>query len=133
MNTHHSSPITIKAGDYNRLMALVESADSAAAQALEQELARSEIVPDAAFPSTIVAMDSQVTFVDLDTGEETTVTLVFPRNADVAAMRISILSPVGSALIGLSVGGIIHWPLPGGKVRNLQVIGVAQMQDEHHG
>lgn len=129
MNTTHSSPIAIKTGDYNRLMTLVENADSAAAQALEQELARAEIVPDAAFPPTVVAMDSRVTFVDLDTGDTTTVTLVYPRNADVAAMKISILSPVGSALIGLSIGGIIHWPLPGGKVRNLQVTGVSRSED----
>lgn len=118
------SPITVKESDYSKLMSLIEKTDDASSEALDIELARAEIVSDARFPDTIVAMGSAVTFADLDNGEETRVTLVFPHETDVAAMKISVLSPVGSALIGLAKGGVIDWKLPSGKVRRLQVVNV---------
>ncbi|MGD9659739.1 MAG: nucleoside diphosphate kinase regulator [Porticoccaceae bacterium] len=118
------SPITVKESDYSKLMSLIEKTDDASSEALDIELARAEIVSDARFPDTIVAMGSTVTFADLDNGEETRVTLVFPHETDVAAMKISVLSPVGSALIGLAKGGVIDWKLPSGKVRRLQVVNV---------
>jgi regulator of nucleoside diphosphate kinase len=62
----------------------------------------------------------------LDTGEKSTVCLVYPLDANIEEMKISILSPVGMALIGLRVGGKIDWPLPGGNIKNLQVIAVSQ-------
>jgi len=124
MNTMPNPSLTVSEGDYGRLMALIEDSDTPAAAALEQELARAEIVADDT-PAGAVAMHSRVTFSDLDSGAETTVTLVYPREADVDALRISVLSPVGSALIGLPVGGVIDWPLPGGRVRRLRVVAVA--------
>lgn len=118
------SAITLKESDYNRLMTLIEKIDDANSEALDAELARAKVVSDARFPDTVVAMGSTLTFADLDNGDETRVTLVFPHEADVAAMKISVLSPVGSALIGLAKGGVIDWKLPNGKVRRLQVVNI---------
>lgn len=120
------SPITLKESDYERLQATIEHHESAQADALDEELARAETVPDAEFPEGVVSMHSRVTFEDIDTGKETTVTLVYPQEADVAKMRVSVLTPVGSALIGLSVGGEIEWPLPSGQARRLRVQSVQQ-------
>ncbi|HEY8386690.1 MAG TPA: nucleoside diphosphate kinase regulator [Porticoccaceae bacterium] len=126
MSTDQSNNIIVADSDYRKLLALIDNTDSPAAEALDAELSRAEVVPDHQLPPDAVAMDSTVSFRDLDSGDETTVTLVFPRNADVNSMKISILSPVGSALIGLRVGGQIDWPLPGGRHRRLEVISVKQ-------
>lgn len=125
-----SSTIIVAESDYQRLSALIEAAQSAAAEALDAELSRAEIVADILLPPDTVAMGSTVTFRDRDSGEQTTVTLVYPREADVDRMRISVLSPVGSALIGLGIGGAIDWPLPGGRQRRLEVIAVKQVEKE---
>lgn len=117
----NASPITLKDSDYRRLLAAIEHHDGTMADALDEELARAETVADDEFPSGIVSMHSRVTFEDIDTGSDTTVTLVYPQEANVAEMRISVLTPVGSALIGLATGGEIEWPLPSGGARRLRV------------
>ncbi|MFO7550244.1 MAG: nucleoside diphosphate kinase regulator [Haliea sp.] len=121
-----NSPITIRDSDYRRLQAAIEHHDGPQADALDEELARADTVPDQEFPEGIVSMHSRVTFEDTDAGQETTVTLVYPQEADVDKMRVSVLTPVGSALIGLAVGGEIEWPLPSGRVRHLRVKSVEQ-------
>lgn len=117
--------------DYQSLLPLIEKYDTPAAEALDNELGRAKIVRNTELPVDVVAMDSQVTFIDLDTAEESTVTLVYPANANIEQMKISILSPVGTALIGLRVGGKIDWPLPSGKIRHLQVVAVTQAEKIH--
>lgn len=121
-----SSTIIVAESDYQRLSALVDAAQSPATEALDAELSRADIVADPQLPPDTVAMGSTVTFRDRDSGDQTTVTLVYPREANVDRMRISILSPVGSALIGLGIGGAIDWPVPGGRQRRLEVIAVRQ-------
>jgi regulator of nucleoside diphosphate kinase len=69
-------------------------------------------------------MNSRVVFEDEQTGERREVTLVYPREADIDAGKISILVPVGSALLGLRVGQSIDWTLPGGQKRRYRVIAV---------
>jgi regulator of nucleoside diphosphate kinase len=125
-----SSTIIVAESDYQRLSALIDAAQSTAAEALDGELSRAEIVADPLLPPDTVAMGSTVTFRDRDSGEQTTVILVYPREADVDRMRISVLSPVGSALIGLGIGGAIDWPVPGGRQRRLEVIAVKQAARE---
>ncbi|HSX52004.1 MAG TPA: nucleoside diphosphate kinase regulator [Cellvibrio sp.] len=112
--------------DYQQLMKLIEQEDTPAAEALDIELGRAELVEENKLPADAVSMGSVVTFTDLDSQEEKTISLVYPHEADVTNMKISILSPVGSALIGLRIGGNIDWPVPQGKVRRLKVIGVQQ-------
>jgi regulator of nucleoside diphosphate kinase len=126
MVVEKSNMLIISERDYQRLLPLVEKYETSAASMLDDELGRAEIVRDAEFPDDVVAMNSSVTFIDLDTDEALTISLVYPANSDVEQMKISILSPVGSALIGLRVGGRIDWPLPNGKIRHLQVTAVIQ-------
>lgn len=117
--------------DYRGLLVLIDKYDTPASEALDNELGRAKIVRDRELPENVVAIDSRVTFIDLDTAEESTVTLVYPTNADIEQMKISVLSPVGTALIGLAVGGKIDWPLPNGKIRHLQVVDVTQAEKIH--
>lgn len=90
---------------------------------LDDELARATIVDQTAIPPDIVTMNSTLAFRFTDTGEEREVTLVYPDRADVAAGRISILAPVGTALLGLRAGQSIMWSTPQGE-RPLQVVAV---------
>jgi len=128
MSIAKSNTLIISEHDYQRLLPLTEKYTSLAAEALDVELGRAEMVVNSDFPKDVVCMDSSVTFIDLDTREESTVSLVFPADTNIEKMKISILSPVGTALIGLQVGGKIDWPLPGGKVRHLQVVAVTQAE-----
>lgn len=124
------SAITISERDYNSLTDLIDSIDSDNLLPLEAELTRAKVVPLSRLPADTVAMGSKVTFEDLESEKITTVTLVYPKEADVEKMKISVLSPVGSALIGLRVGGTIQWPLPNRGHRRLKVIAVEQHKPE---
>jgi regulator of nucleoside diphosphate kinase len=92
--------------------------------ALREEIERAEVVESENVPKNVVTMNSVVRFVDKESGGESEVTLVFPGHADVDSNRISVLAPVGSALLGLSVGDSIDWPLPNGRTRRLQVVAI---------
>ncbi len=92
--------------------------------ALREELERAEIVEPADVPANVVTMNSRVRFVDESTKKESEVTLVFPNQADADSRRISVLAPIGSALLGLAVGATIDWPLPGSRTRKLRVVAV---------
>ncbi len=129
MTDPSSSPILISERDNDILTRILANSDSKLAAALEEELLRADVVPDGEVPADVVTMHSKVTFEDQDNGTRTTVTLVYPREANVDELRISILTPVGSALIGLGVGGTIDWPLPNGRMRRLKVIQVEQPAD----
>lgn len=123
MSGKKNNSLVVSELDYKSLSSLCDRVDTPAAEALEEELSRADIVRK--LPANIVAMNSSVTFVDLDSGEETNISLVYPQDAKVEEMKISILTPVGTALIGLRVGGTIDWPIPGGKVRRLEVTAVS--------
>ena len=81
-----------------------------------------EPVPSDQIPPHVVTMNSRVRFKDESSGTELTVTLVYPGDADASTGRISILAPVGSALIGLSVGDTIEWQLPNGRTKTLRIV-----------
>ncbi len=109
--------IIISSLDADRLYALMESLPAnsfAGEKELEAELGRANIVEPHEVPSTVVTMNSTVNFIVESTGEEFTLTLVYPKNIDSSGNKISILAPVGSALLGLSQGDQIEWPKPGG-------------------
>jgi regulator of nucleoside diphosphate kinase len=90
-------------------------------EALREEIDRADIVEPDAVPPNLVTMNSVVRFVDEESGAESEVKLVFPGHADVESQRISVLAPVGSALLGLSVGDAIDWDMPDGRTRRLRV------------
>ncbi|MNC89208.1 Regulator of nucleoside diphosphate kinase [compost metagenome] len=82
------------------------------------------MVPRADIPRDVVTMNSRVVFENETTGERREVTLVYPHEADIDAGKISILVPVGSALLGLRVGQSIDWELPSGEKHRYRVIDV---------
>ena len=85
--------------------------------ALAGELRRARVVPLARLPRDAVAMHSTVRLRDLETGEEETYTLVYPHEADIEDNRLSVLAPVGTALLGYRVGDVVEWPVPVGVAR----------------
>jgi len=87
---------------------------------LEEELDRARIVTPSRVPANVVTMNSRVRMTDLDTGKEMTYTLVFPRDADFSQGKISVLAPIGTAILGYRAGDVIEWKVPGGK-RKLRV------------
>lgn len=89
---------------------------------LATELDRSIVVDSRRMPATVVTMNSRVRFEDQSTGVIRDVTIVFPDQADASRGSISVLAPIGTALLGLSVGESILWPFPDGSTRSLRVL-----------
>ena len=120
------SAITVSRIDLERIEALLEhlpAAEAGKLEALRAELGRADVVEPAAVPAQVVTMNSTVAFEDEGNGERLTLTLVYP-NASGAPGAVSILAPVGSALLGLSRGQRIDWPIPDGRRRRLKVLEV---------
>jgi regulator of nucleoside diphosphate kinase len=88
---------------------------------LEEELARAEVVDPKDIPPTVVTMNSTVRFRVHSSPQEFELTLVYPQDIDTGGHKISILAPVGSALLGLSQGDEIEWPKPGGGVLRVRI------------
>ena len=118
-------PITLTVADADRLDRLAAAAADKfprTAGFLAREIARANVVEPLRVPPGIVGMGSTVDYRDDATGETRTVTVVYPDEADLTAGKISVLSPVGTALIGLSVGQSIEWQAPTGSRRSLTVL-----------
>lgn len=119
-------PITVSTLDMERIEALLAS-DSCrnveGADALESELARANVVDPDDIPPGLVTMNSTVRFIDEATNEQHEVMLVYP-GANNPPDAVSILAPVGSALLGLSVGQSISWRVPDGRELRLRVLDV---------
>mgnify|MGYP003108782510 CR=1 FL=1 len=114
MNT--KANIVISSLDAERLERLIDALPVSAhaiGEKLEEELARAEIVEPRGMPPTVVTMNSTVRFKVDSSKEEFTMTLVYPKDVDVANNKISILAPVGSAMLGLAQGAELEWPKPG--------------------
>ena len=84
---------------------------------LKAELGRARIVSPDEVSNDVVTMNSTVILRDLETGERETYTLVFPHEADIAEGRLSVLAPIGTAILGEHVGDDVNWPVPGGRRR----------------
>jgi regulator of nucleoside diphosphate kinase len=121
--------IQITQNDMEKLTALLASRlklqtrDREHLEMLAQELDRAEVVRSTDIPDDTITMHSHVLIRDLDTGRESTYTLVFPPAADIAKGKISILAPIATALLGYREGDEIEWPTPGGR-RRLNVVQV---------
>ena len=127
-NTSRRKPnITLTRSDHERLGRLAETFAERSPDVADQlfaELDRARIVDDAALRPDIVRMGSTVRF-STDSGEDRTVVLVFPGEADIAEGKVSVLTPIGAALIGLSAGQAIDWPSRDGRIHKLTVESVA--------
>lgn len=93
---------------------------------LLEELDRAEVLPSYEIAADVVTMGATVAFTLEETGERRTVELVYPKDADIAENRISILTPVGAGLLGLRVGQTIAWPDRTGQERLLRIDSVVQ-------
>lgn len=122
-------PIVVSGIDLDRLERLVSAAgpQSPTADFLAREIARASVAPSGFLLRGVVTMGSEVEFRDDSTGRTRTVNLVYPDQADLDGGRLSVLSPVGAALIGLSVGQSIEWQAPAGAWRSLTVLRVGDV------
>ncbi|WP_029009633.1 nucleoside diphosphate kinase regulator [Azospirillum halopraeferens] len=103
------------------------------AEYLERELERAGVVEEGALPAATVTIGSLVTFVDRDTGQRHGFTLVWPGDEDAARHRLSVMTPVGAALIGLRAGQSIDWMTRTGAWRRLSVEAVSPPGDRKTG
>nr|WP_294846953.1 nucleoside diphosphate kinase regulator [uncultured Sphingomonas sp.] len=90
------------------------------------EIDRAKIYAAAKLPKDVVSIGSEVTFADDSSGSTRTVRLVMPGEADIGAGQVSIMTPVGAGLIGMSIGREIEWPRAEGKVHALKILDVKQ-------
>jgi len=96
------------------------SRDKAHLQALEEELDKAYTVESREIPGDVVTMRSQVRVRDMKSGAEMDISVVFPSEADSEQGKISVLAPIGTALLGYRVGDVVEWKVPGG-LRRLKV------------
>jgi regulator of nucleoside diphosphate kinase len=130
-----ANPIYITKSDLRDLHALIDQhadeRDSAAVDRLAAEIDRAHIVEGESLPRDVVTMQSRVAFEDVRTGARREVVLVRPADADAGAGRLSVLAPVGAALLGLRIGDTIEWPLPGDRTAEIRILAVEQPAREN--
>lgn len=113
----HQANIIISDSDMQRLRAVLDVHQSVASDDLDAELHRALVVPQESMPADVVTMDRDVVYEDLDTQTRRRVRLVYPQHSDPKRGWISVLAPIGSALLGLRVGQSIEWEVPTGRKR----------------
>ncbi|PVA10366.1 nucleoside diphosphate kinase regulator [Pelagivirga sediminicola] len=121
--------IVIDAAELRHIEALAEGAyqrNPALADRLLDELGRARIVETAKLPKDVVSIGSAVTYRDETSGQEKMVTLVYPEHADISRDRVSIMTPIGVSLLGLSEGAAFYWDTRDDQRRMLTVIKVEQ-------
>lgn len=130
--------IVVSSLDAERLEALLDALPRGSFPGkaeLEAELARAEVVEPRDVPPNVVSMNSTVKFQVESSSEVFSLTLVYPKDMDSSGSKISILAPVGSALLGLSQGDQIEWPKPGGgtlRVRIEEIVYQPEREGEYH-
>ena len=119
--------IYITTPDRQRLTFMLEEAlagkhrDAAFLKELARELSLAETVEPKDVPADVVTMNSRVVVKDVESGENSEYTLVFPEQADVAQGRLSVVSPIGTAILGYAKGSTINWQTPGGP-RQIKIV-----------
>jgi len=124
-------PITMIDTEADRLadMAIgIEDRLPQVSQLLLDEIGRAKVCRQNQIPSDVVTMHATVQFVDEASGKEHSYQLVYPKDADISAGRVSILTPVGAGLIGLREGQSILWPGRDGQKRKLTILKVTQAE-----
>jgi regulator of nucleoside diphosphate kinase len=116
--------IYLTQNDVDRLLRLVEAQSGAHFRKLESELVRANVLPREKIPADVVTMNSRVIFENETTRERREITLVYPGSADIDSGRVSVLVPIGTALLGLRVGQSIDWELPAGEKQRYRIVEV---------
>lgn len=122
-------PITVSHQDLERLEQLLHALPpslSASRNALLEELDRADIVDSGQVPPSIVTMNSTVRFAIEARNEEFCLTLAYPKDDGQGAETISVLSPVGMALLGMATGECIDWPRPDGQLLRIRILDVTR-------
>jgi regulator of nucleoside diphosphate kinase len=125
----HEKSIYVTENDAKRLQALFEVAKrsqyygSGNLKKLDAELKRATVVASKDVPNDVITMNSKVRLLDLETNEEMTYTLVFPAAAEISDGKISILAPIGTAMLGYRAGDTFSWEVPAG-VRRIKVLAI---------
>ena len=134
-------PIVVTEFDARRLRELLarqsetSNLDQGHLLQLQSELERARVLLWEETPTDVVTMHSEVRVLDLESGDRSDYALVFPREADVSAKRISVIAPLGTALLGFREGDTVEWMMPGG-IRRLRIERVHQpvaYESEVHG
>lgn len=121
--------IRVSEGDLRRLTSLADSTMELfprVAQFLAREMDRATVVPTETDLRGVIRMGSEATYRDEESGVTRTIVLVYPHEANIERNRVSILTPVGAALIGLSAGQRIDFQAPGGEAKSLTVLAVSE-------
>ena len=126
--------------DKKRLKELMEVATEFGAPArkdliaLAGELERADVVSSKDIPADVVTMNSKVVLRDLDSSETMTYVLVFPGDADLETGAISVLAPVGPAIVGYAKGDVVEWPVPSGlrRLRIEQIVYQPEAAGDYH-
>jgi regulator of nucleoside diphosphate kinase len=108
--------------DYVRLTRVAAESSASRCETLADLLAQSELVPSPAVPPNVVTMYSQVLVADEHTGARMKLALCYPADADPAGGFISVLAPLGTALLGLRVGDVAHWRGPDGQPHATRIV-----------
>lgn len=127
--------ITVSWLDLERLERVLDrlpAAQANARDALFDELGRADMVEPWEMPPDIVTMNSRVRFRFTDSNEEVTKTLCYPKDMTDGDEQLSVLTPVGTALLGVRVGESIRWSKPGGGEFEVMVLGI-EFQPERAG
>lgn len=125
--------ITVTSDDHQMLSRIAAGATNTLpelAAELVHELDRARILPEGRSSPDHVRIGSEVVFRDESTGKDSVVTLVWPQDADIAAGRVSVMTPIGVALIGMAAEKSIDWTTRSGEVRRLTVLEVREPEEE---
>ena len=131
MRSHAKPAIILSARDYDRLSKLAHAARNSLpdlASELAEEIGRARVLNRDEIADHFVGMNDEVEFRDDTTAHVRQVTLVYPDEADISQGKISVMTPVGTALIGLRIGRSISWETPSGEARQLTVLSIRKPQ-----
>jgi regulator of nucleoside diphosphate kinase len=126
--------------DIDRLEAFIEGAkknyryDRQVLESLQEEIGRSLVVDSRRMPPDIVTINSRVRLRDLDAGQEMVLTLVLPGTANLEEGRLSVVSPIGTAILGYAAGDTIEWRVPSGtkKIRIEEILYQPEAAGDYH-
>ena len=116
--------------DHIRLTKLLKHPGMAFAAGLESVIANAELVSSSQVPPQLVTMNSRVLIADEQTGDVRTLTLCYPPDTDPDTGFVSVLSPIGTGLLGLTEGQLAHWSTPGGTQASAKILKVLFQPDD---